>query len=103
MMNQQVKDELQIERRLDKWAKGELSEDARTVVNDLASIYRAAVHVEEAINALTANGASAHDQGKALHDIETWLYQELESHAKRLKPKIGKVITQVYDHVADEE
>lgn len=102
-MNQQVTDELRIERRLDKWAKGGLSDDARRVVNDLASIYRAAAHVVDAIDALVTDDATVHDQGKALHDVETWLYQELQPHAERLKPEIGKVITQVYEHVPDEE
>jgi hypothetical protein len=102
-MDQQVTDKLQIERGLDKWAQGGLSDDARRVVNDLASIYRAAAHVVEAIDALIMKGATARDQGKALHDIETWLYQELQPHAERLQPEIGKVITQVYEHVPDEE
>lgn len=102
-MNQQAADGLVIERRLDAWAKSGLSVNAPSVVNDLAGLYRAAGHVVNAIDALTTTGVTAHEQGKALYAIETWLYQELESYAERLQPEIGKVIAQVYEHVPDEE
>jgi hypothetical protein len=61
-MSERLKDDLQIERRLDKWAKSSVSDDTRGLTNNLAAIYRAATRVVEAIEVLITDATNAQDQ-----------------------------------------
>lgn len=95
--------DLRIERRLDQWAAASPARDAKRLVNDLAGLYRAAHHVTESIEALSATGADAPVQARAFNSIETWLYDELLDYAQSMRDVLDTVTSQTYEHVPDGE
>jgi hypothetical protein len=105
-MNHQdkVPGDLLISRGLDEWAKRSGVDVDRSLVANLTSLYAAATRIIEAIDHLAGTpDLPQREQARALLQIQTWMFNELQNHAESLREPVESAICKLYELIPDDE